>query len=140
MGIIFNIESPEDMCDAMCDNNMPEHKAGKMKAYIASDRNGESGYSMVVFAETAGKAKAFASNSDRFDYYDFTDMRVRRCKELDSYYQGRLEMDWLDDNDRVAMVRYANFECSGEIWHPDCETVECPAQQWCGRYEVRNNG
>ncbi len=32
MGITFSIDSLEDMCDAMCDNNVPEHKAGKMKA------------------------------------------------------------------------------------------------------------
>ena len=28
-------------------------KAKRMKAYTASDRNGDSGYSIVVFAETA---------------------------------------------------------------------------------------
>lgn len=109
-----------------------------MKAYIASDRNGDSGYSIVVFAETAGQAKAYASNSETFDGFEFTEMRVNRCKALDSYYQGRREMDWLNDNDRVAMVRYANFECSDEVWPLDCDTEECPARQWCGRYE-RNN-
>lgn len=47
-------------------------------------------------------------------------------------------MNWLNDDDRVAMVRYANFECSSEIWYPECEEGECPAQEWCGRYERMN--
>ena len=98
-----------------------------MKAYTASDRNGDSGYSIVVFAETAGQAKAYARNSENFDSFEFT--------ALDGYYRGNREMDWLNDDDRVAMVRYANFECSCEVWHPECETGECPAQEWCGRYE-----
>lgn len=106
-----------------------------MKAYTASDRNGDSGYSIVVFAETAGQAKAYARDSELFDSFEFTEMRVNRCKALDSYYRGNREMDWLNDEDRVAMVRYANFECSCEVWHPECETGECPAQEWCGRYE-----
>lgn len=105
-----------------------QRKAGRMKAYTASDRNGDTGYSIVVFAETAGQAKAYARNSETFDSFEFTEMRVNRCKALDSYYRGNREMDWLNDEDRVAMVRYANFECSCEVWHPECETGECPAQ------------
>lgn len=106
-----------------------------MKAWTASDRNGDSGFSIVVFAETAGKARAYTANSDYFDSYEFTEIRVNRCKALDQFYNGRKEMDWLDDNDRVAMVRYANFECSCEVWHPECEYGECPAKEWCARYE-----
>lgn len=106
-----------------------------MKAYSATDRNGDSPFSIVVFAETAGQAKAYAANSDMFDEYTFTEIRVNRCKALDSFYKGKPEMDWMNDDDRVAMVRYANYECSYEVWHPECEHGECPAQQWCGRYE-----
>lgn len=110
-----------------------------MKAYTACDRNGDSGYSIVVFAETAGQAKAYACARDLFDAYTFTEMRVNRCKALDIYYRGNREMDWFDDGDRVAMVKYANFECSSEVWHPECETGDCPAQEWCGRYERMND-
>lgn len=111
-----------------------------MKAYIASDRNQETGYSTVIFSETAGQAKAYSAHSDMFEEYGFTEMRVRRCKELDSFYKGKPEMDWMNDDDRVAMVRYADFECSCEVWHPECENGECPAQQWCGRYERMKEG
>lgn len=106
-----------------------------IKAYSASDRKGDTGYSIVVFAETAGKAKAYATQSEKFDEYDFTDIRVNRKKELDRFYKGKREMDWMDDEDRVAMVRYANYECSYEVCHPECENGECPAQEWCDRYK-----
>ena len=123
------------MDDVISRQEAVEAKAKRMKAYTASDRNGDSGYSIVVFAETAGQAKAYARDSDTFDGFEFTEMRVNRCKELDSYYRGNREMDWLNDEDRVEKVRYANFECSCEVWHPECETEDCPAQEWCGRYE-----
>ena len=116
-------------------SDLISRQAGRMKAYVASDRNGDSGYSIVVFAETAGQAKAYARNSETFEDYEFTEMRVNRCKALDGHYRGNHEMNWLNDEDRVAIVRYANFECSGEVWHPECETGDCPAQEWCGRYE-----
>lgn len=35
-----------------------------IKAYSASDRKGDAGYSIVVFAETAGKAKAYATQDE----------------------------------------------------------------------------
>ena len=83
----------------------------------------------------------YAAQSEEFDEYDFTDIRVNRRRGLDRFYKGKRKMDWMDDEDRVAMVRYADNECSGEVWHPECEHGECPAQQWCGRYErMRDNG
>lgn len=111
-----------------------------MKAYTATDRNGDEGISLVVFAENAGKAKAYVAGTDEFCDYGFTGIRVNRCKALDRFYRGKREMDWNDDDDRVAMVRYANFECCYEVWHPDCEHGACPAQQWCGRYENMTEG
>lgn len=106
-----------------------------MKAYIGSDRNGDEGTAMVVFAETAGKAKSYIAKTDTFCEYGYTGIRVNRCPMLDRFYEGKPEMDWLNPKHRVAMVRYAKFECSCEVWHPECEREECPAQRWCGRYE-----
>lgn len=106
-----------------------------MKAYSVSDRNGDEGISLVVFAETVGKAKAYAAGTDEFCDYGFTGIRANRVSALDRFYKGRPEMDWNNMEDRVAMVRYANFECSSEVWHTECERGECPAQEWCGRYE-----
>ena len=41
-------------------------------------------------------------------------------------------MDWYDDADRIALVKDGDFYCSYEY---GCEFEECPAHQWCDRYE-----
>ena len=45
-------------------------------------------------------------------------------------------MDWLDMNDRVAMVRYADFECSPEVDFDVKKCEKCHAHFWCGRFEM----
>lgn len=110
-----------------------------MKAYIAQEQI-EYTSSTVVFAETPGKARAIAMRSDAMEWYDlsFTEIWVRRAPQMDKYYRGLPEMDWLDENDRIAMVKDAGFSCSYEfdIADLDCET--CPAKEWCDRYESIN--
>lgn len=103
-----------------------------MKAYIVQDR-WDPLFATVVFAETAGKARAIARNTDACEDLDFIDISARRAPSLDLCYKGKEEMDWNDPEDRLDMVKLAGFECSGEIWDPDCEP--CPAKGWCGRYE-----
>ena len=109
-----------------------------MKAYSVSDANGDMGYEYIVFAETRGKALAYAlHNCDcAFDGYGWTEMRALRKPQLDRFYRGRNEMDWNDMNDRMAMVKDAGFQCSDEVTVSarECET-ECPAHEWCERYE-----
>lgn len=100
-----------------------------MKAFIATDRNGDEGISLVVFAETAGKAKAYAAGTDTFCDYGFTGIRVNRCKALDGSYKGKSEMDWLDADDRVAMVKLAAFHCGHEFGCMDGK--DCPAYEFC---------
>ena len=107
-----------------------------MKAYVGSDRNGDEGTAIVVFAESAGKAKAYVAGTDTFCDYGFTGIRINRCAALDPYYKGRREMDWSNMEDRVAMVRYADFECSSEMDWDSCDCEHCEARQWCGRYEM----
>lgn len=107
----------------------------KMKAYIASDRNGDEGLSIVVFAESAGKAKSYTVGKDEFCDYDFTDIRVTRNPSLDRFYHGKSEMDWFDPEERIAMVRYANFSCTYELSDAECKCQACEAQRWCDRYQ-----
>ena len=109
--------------------------SAKMKAYIASDRNGDEGTCIVVFAETAGKAKAYTAGTDTFCDYGFTGIRVERNVSLDRFYHGNPEMDWFDQKDRMAMVHYANMECSSEMSDAECRCEECDSRKWCGRYE-----
>ena len=106
-----------------------------MKAYVASDRNGDEGTCIVVFAENANKAKAYTASTDTFCEYGYTGVRVNRVPMLDRYYHGKPEMDWCDMKDRAAMVRYANMECSQEILDKELRCNECNATKWCGRYE-----
>lgn len=105
-----------------------------MKAYSATDKN-EWMFSTVVFAETAGKARAIAQQTDACEDVDFTDIYVKRIPALDRFYRGKQEMDWYDPDDRAAMVRYGNFECSREIDVSEEKCSKCSAAEWCGRYE-----
>ena len=108
-----------------------------MKAYLIRDVNGVYDYAAVVFAETRNKAKVIGMNAGPFEgaELDYMDVEARRIPKLDKYYRGLDEMDWDNDEDRIAMVKDGNFSCSPECWEPeDCET--CPAKQWCDRREV----
>lgn len=108
-----------------------------MKAYSVSDVNGDAGYSYIVFAETRGKAIRYALDycDNAFDDYTWTEMRAIRKPALDRFYRGRREMDWCDMEDRVAMVRYAGFYCSDEMCIGSDECEQCPAHEWCDRYD-----
>ena len=101
-----------------------------MKAYQITDRGGYCEYSKIVFAETAGQARAYAAGSDGFEDFTFTEIRAIRCHELDAFYRGSIEMDWDNAEDRIAMVRYAGFQCSYDY---DCEGKACPAYAFCER-------
>ena len=103
-----------------------------MKAYTVQDR-WDPMFSTVVFAETAGKARAIAQHTDACEDLDFTDIRAIRVPALDGCYRGKPEMDWYNAEDRIAMVKLADYECSQEVYNPRCEY--CPAKEWCGRYE-----
>lgn len=102
-----------------------------MKAYEAM--NYDTGYGTVVFAETRGKARSLLMNTDEFDGYEFIEISPRRVKELDSEYRGRSQMDWRNDEDRIAMVK-AGWTCGDDSFNPDyCE--RCPANEYCSQYE-----
>ena len=104
-----------------------------MKAYIIHDLKGYADYSTVVFAETSGKAKAIAITTDAFNDYEFTEISARRVPALDKYYRGLDEMDWYDDDDRIALVKDGNFHCFETE-----ECPNCPAKQCCDYCEVED--
>lgn len=108
-----------------------------MKAYTVSDANGDVGIDYIIFAESRSKAIYYAlHNCDgAFDWYEWTEMRALRRPDLDKYYKGKPMMDWNDMDDRVAMVKEAGFECSSEVIVFASECEECPAHEWCARYE-----
>ena len=101
-----------------------------MKAYQIRDKYGYCEYSKIVFADTSGKAKAYAAGSDGFEDFCFTEIRATRCPQLDALYRGNIEMDWDNDLDRMAMVKLAGFRCGDDY---DCEGESCPAYEFCER-------
>ena len=105
-----------------------------MKAYLIREVNGIYDYATVVFAETRNKAKMIGMNAGPFwgIGLDYIDIEAKRIPKLDKYYRGLNEMDWDNNEDRIAMVKDGNFSCSYEFEPDDCET--CPAKQWCDRY------
>ena len=105
-----------------------------LKAYSVTDRT-DCSYATVVFAESAGKAKAICYQSDNFDGVEWIDLWAKRVPKLDDAYRGRTEMDWCDDRDRLRMVRDADYECSGEVDIDKESCMQCPGFPYCGRAE-----
>ena len=108
----------------------------KLKAWQAYNYNVE--YSTVVFADTRGKARALAMNTDAFEDTPFTEIRICRLPQLDNEYRGHWEMDWYDDKDRLALVKKCSWQCV-EPEFDDCET--CVAKEYCEYYAdyTKNN-
>ena len=102
-----------------------------LKAYSVSDLESGEIFSTVVFAATRGKAKELALRTDACEDADFKNIRAIRKPALDGCYRGKWEMDWDDPQDRVDLVRLANYQCSYEIDDPECDI--CPAREWCDR-------
>lgn len=102
-----------------------------MKAYKAYDSR-DCYWSEVIYAENANKAKSNAMWSDLFYDVEYIYIRVRRIPALDNYYRGRMFLNWYNAEDRIAMVKLGNYSCSEDY---DCEMDECPAKDYCSRYE-----
>lgn len=104
-----------------------------IKAWIVTDPDCE--YSAIVFAETAGKARQYCSrNDDIIGVVEFTEVSVRRCKKADMFYCGKSYMDWMDEYERLLMVKELGFYCADEAFDiQECET--CCAKEWCEKYK-----
>ena len=97
--------------------------------------NDYDGYTTIVFAETAGKARYIAMQSDTIgDDLEFRDVVVRREKKLDAYYRGRSEMDWFNADDRIAMVKDGDMECDDDSFDPD-DCKRCTAAEYCDKFQ-----
>ena len=93
------------------------------------------GYATIVFAETAGKARYIAMQSDMIgDDLEFRYVVVRREKKLDAYYRGVTEMDWYNAQDRMAIVQELGLSCDDDAFDPD-DCKRCPAAELCGKYQ-----
>ena len=104
-----------------------------IRAFVCQEE--EEWNSVVVFAESAGKARYIAICSYELgDDLRFQDVRVYRAPSLDKCYRGLNMMNWNDPQDRIAMVRDAGFQCS-EADPVSCEI--CAARAYCDTYKDR---
>ena len=103
----------------------------KLKAYRVQDLDNFEGCSTVVFAESRNKARRLAMSTDACEYGEYIRIRATRLPELDSEYRGHFEMDWYNDQDRMAMVSQG-WRCSD----PDRdECVVCSCKEDCEDYQ-----
>ena len=106
------------------------------KAYYATGK--WSDCATVVFAESREKAKTIAMSTECCYGVDFVDIEVHRLPHMDKYYKpGKTEMDWLDPEDRIALVKDADFRCI-EVNREECK--QCPAREYCSEYEDCKQG
>lgn len=99
-----------------------------MKAWQANSEYSEG--SVVVFAETAGKAKQIALKTDELSDEQYTDIRVNRLPKIDRFYkEGKAIVDWYEDKDiRLELVKEYNWGCL----EPLVECCEaCQAEKYC---------
>lgn len=106
----------------------------QMKAWYVQDKP-NCIFCGIVFAETAGKAKAYCVNhEDVIGEVEFIDVSVRRLKEADKYYRGKPVMEWYDDEDRLVMVRDFGMYCDDDGFDAD-DCKKCSASEYCGKYQ-----
>lgn len=110
-----------------------------MKAYIVTAGDRLERIATVIFAETASKAKTEALSSRDFTECIYTELRARRCPELDAYYKGKSEINWYDKEGRIALVKYAGLQCSPDVSDFEVGCEECAANEWCGRWQDRED-
>lgn len=98
-----------------------------MKAWLVREK--DEFEAVVVFAETRGQAKTIALHTDACEGSDFMHIEVQREYAADKYYKpGKLEMDWYDPDDRIALVKDCGFYCE-YTGLADC--TSCPAKEYC---------
>lgn len=91
--------------------------------------------SVVVFAETRGKAKNIAKSLELFEDVDFLDIEAHRLPKADKDYRpGVMWLDWADPEDRLYLVKELGFTCADEVSVPD-DCAYCSAKRFCYRYK-----
>lgn len=102
-----------------------------MKAWEVFDKLDD--YSTIVFASTAGKARALALCTDTCEDSEFINIRARRVPEADKLYRGRYEIDWDNDKDRLFLVKELGWIC----YDTSFECDSCCAKKYCQYFDDR---
>lgn len=102
-----------------------------IKAWMVRER--DEFYATVVFAETREKARVVAQWTATCCGAKYIDIEVYRCKNADKYYrEGKVELDWNDPADRIALVKDCGFTCL-YVEPYMCEL--CSAKEYCDKYQ-----
>lgn len=102
-----------------------------MKAWLVKEKGELS--AAIVFAETRGKAKSRALSTECCENSEYQNIEATRQPQLDKFFvDGKTEMDWFDPQDRIILVKEANFEC--EYIEP-CLCESCSAKDYCDMYQ-----
>lgn len=101
----------------------------KLKAYKVNVKDAD--YSTIVFAESAGKAKALALSTDTCEDAEFVEIEVHRIPAADKMYADNFEMNWNNEKERLFLVKELNWAC----FEPSFECDECIAKQYCRWFE-----
>ena len=103
-----------------------------MKAWLVREK--DEFLAAVVFAETRGKAKMLARCTDACEDVHFLDIEAFRMPQADKYYKdGKRELDWLNPEDRLVLVKECGFMCDYDAFQLEDCTV-CSAKAFCDRY------
>ena len=102
-----------------------------MKAYLAWDNAAYENYETIVFAENAKEAKKIAITCEVCENADYIQVRVKRLPEADKLYKGRGEIDWWDEETRLALAKELGWACLETS--SDCDT--CTAKEYCRNWE-----
>ena len=107
-----------------------------MKAWRVEDTESYEGGYTVVFAETRGKAHDLARHTECCEYAEWCDIRVTRIPAMDKMWKpGKTEMNWMDLDDRIALVKECGWCCNHEYLDRERDCTLCPAAEWCDDYQ-----
>lgn len=102
-----------------------------MKAYVAWDNAAIEHYETIVFAENSREAKKIAFTCEVCEDADYIQVRVKRLPQADKLYKGHPEMDWWDEETRLALVKELGWACEDTSY--ECDT--CTAKEYCRHWE-----
>lgn len=100
-----------------------------IKAYKVWLNDGEG--MTVVFAHSRNEAKVLAMSADCCEDGRYIDICVKRMKDLDGLYKGKVEIDWYDPETRLILVRDHAWSCLESSW--ECDS--CIAKKHCMYWE-----
>lgn len=103
-----------------------------MKAWMVREKDEFA--ATIVFAETAGKARALAGSTDACCNSDWRDIEVIRAPKADSLYkEGKLWLEWNDPHDRLFLTKEYAFSCEFPNEQEPCE--DCITKNDCSAYQ-----